>query len=50
MNKGKLPLLAVACAARLSARSGVPTLASLGVKGFELTHWHALFALGSFNS
>jgi 2-methylaconitate cis-trans-isomerase PrpF/tripartite-type tricarboxylate transporter receptor subunit TctC len=44
LKNGKLRLLAVASAARLSAWPGVPTLAELGIKGFELTQWYALFA------
>lgn len=44
LKSGKLRLLAVASASRLSAWPGVPTLAELGIKGFDLTQWYALFA------
>jgi 2-methylaconitate cis-trans-isomerase PrpF/tripartite-type tricarboxylate transporter receptor subunit TctC len=44
LKSGKLRLLAVASASRLSAWPGVPTLAELGIQGFDLTQWYALFA------
>lgn len=44
LKSGKLRLLAVASSARLSAWPGVPTLAELGIPGFDLTQWYALFA------
>lgn len=44
LKSGKLRLLAVASASRLSAWPGVPTLTELGIKGFDLTQWYALFA------
>lgn len=44
LKSGKLRLLAVASAARLSAWPGVPTLSELGIQGLELTQWYALFA------
>ncbi len=44
LKSGKLRPLAVASSSRLSAWPGVPTLAELGIKGFDLTQWYALFA------
>lgn len=44
LETGKVKAFAVTSAAPVAQLPGVPTLESVGLKGFELTNWHGLYA------
>lgn len=44
VDSGRARFIAVASAARLSARPDVPTIAEGGIAGFDVSEWAALFA------